>query len=70
MAAHGSKPRHDVSIMEDVFVEMRDGTPLATDVYLPAEDGRPVSAFNYIYIEPQVRAWNHAINTRYYGNKV
>ncbi len=42
MAAHGSKPRHDVSVMEDVFVEMRDGTPLATDVYLPAEDGRPV----------------------------
>jgi len=42
MASQGSKPRHDVSIMEDIFVEMRDGTSLATDVYLPAEDGRPL----------------------------
>ncbi len=42
MAAQGSKPRHDVSVMEDVFVKTRDGTSLATDVYLPAEDGRPL----------------------------
>ena len=42
MAAHGSKPRHDVSVTEDVFVEMRDGTLLATDVYLPAKEGRPL----------------------------
>jgi hypothetical protein len=28
--------------MEDVSVEMRDGTSLATDVYLPAEVGRPL----------------------------
>jgi putative CocE/NonD family hydrolase len=28
--------------MGNLFVEMRDGTPLATDVYLPAEDGQPL----------------------------
>jgi putative CocE/NonD family hydrolase len=30
--------------MNNIFVEMRDGTPLATDVYLPAEDGRPLGS--------------------------
>jgi putative CocE/NonD family hydrolase len=42
MAAKGSEQRHYITVIDDVFVEMRDGTPLATDIYLPTDDGRTI----------------------------
>ncbi len=43
MAGSLSRPEHDVVIVRNVMVRMRDGTALATDLYRPARNGEPLT---------------------------
>ena len=42
---------HDVVVLSNVMVPMRDGVSLATDVYLPARDGKPVEGGRPVILE-------------------
>ena len=37
-----TESEHDVVILQNVMVKMRDDVELATDLYLPAKDGNPI----------------------------
>jgi uncharacterized protein len=41
-----TKPEHDVVVLKNVLVPMRDGVHLAADVYLPSRGGRPARSMD------------------------